>query len=345
MAGLDAALPAAAATHRTKEDTPPRRIWAQDVLVRADRLRAKLNAREADQPLSPGDRKIANEAHARLDAARCAALRVYPRPHRLSNWWRGTLVEAAYKNLHAAEILMASLYNDTQVAAEIPEAIARVEVCLDRDDPRRVAALRLHGAEPKDPGVKEGFVKAVQVGFEAGDAEHGRLRSFRNAVVGSAAALALILVVFIVYVAFNPSFMPMCFTPDHAGQVCATGSSTPKHYDVLTVAALGMLGGMLSAIVSIRNMQGTSLAYDVPTALAALKLPVGALSALGGLLLIKANFIPGLSNLDTQEQILAYAFVFGAAQQLLVGAVDRHAQQLLSAAPSKASDSTRPERG
>jgi hypothetical protein len=343
---MDAALPTAAATQRKKEvTTPPRRIWAQDVLVRADRLRAKLHAREADQPLSPGDSKIAEEAHARLDAARCAALRVSPRPHRLSNWWRGTLVEAAYQNLHAAEILMASLYTDTQVAAEIPEAIARVEVSLDRDDPRRVAALKLDGAEPKDPGVREGFVKAVQIGFEAGDAEHGRLRSFRNAIVGSAAALAFILVVFIAYVAVNPSFMPMCFTPSHAGQICATGGGTPRHYDVLTVAAHGMLGGMLSAIVSIRNMQGTSLAYDVPTALAALKLPVGALSALGGLLLIKANFIPGLSNLDTQEQILAYAFVFGAAQQLVVGAVDRHAQQLLSAAPSKAADSTRPERG
>ena len=40
---------------------------------------------------------------------------------------------------------MAALYDDVQVAAEIPEAIARVEVALDRDDPRRVAALGLPG--------------------------------------------------------------------------------------------------------------------------------------------------------------------------------------------------------
>ncbi|HET9648677.1 MAG TPA: hypothetical protein VFP34_10650 [Microlunatus sp.] len=327
-------------------DTPPRRIWAQDVLVRADRLRAKLDAIQADNPPSPGEAKLAEEVHERLMGARCAALRVSPRPHRLSNWWRGTLVEAAYQNLHAAEILMASLYTDTQVAAEIPEAIARVEVCLDRDDPRRVAALRLLDPKPhEDPEViREEFAKAVQVGFEAGDAEHGRLRSFRNAVVGSAVVLAFILALFIAYVAFNPAFMPVCFQPDQATHVCASGGDTPRHYDLLTVAAMGMLGGMLSAIVSIKNMQGTSVAYDVPTALAALKLPVGALSALGGLLLIKAGFIPGLSNLDTQEQILAYAFVFGSAQQLLVGAVDRHAQQLLSTAPSKAADAARPER-
>jgi hypothetical protein len=137
----------------------------------------------------------------------------------------------------------------------------------------------------------------------------------------------------------------LCFVTEPDGtRVCAAGGTAPQGYDLVTVAALGMLGGLLSAIVSIRNMQGTSLAYDVPTALAALKLPVGALSAMGGLLLIKANFVPGLSQLDSQEQILAYAFVFGAAQQLLVGAVDRHAQQLLSAAPSKAASAARPER-
>jgi hypothetical protein len=240
---------------------------------------------------------------------------------------------------------MAPLYDDAQLAAEIPEAIARVEVALDRDDPRRIAALGLQDAHPADPGTRERFVKAVQVGFEAADAEHARLRSFRNAVVGSAAVLALILVGFIAYVWQHPAVLPLCFITEPGNtRVCAAGGDAPQGYDLVTVAALGMLGGLLSAIVSIRNMQGTSLAYDVPTALAALKLPVGALSAMGGLLLIKANFVPGLSQLDSQEQILAYAFIFGAAQQLLVGAVDRHAQQLLAAAPSKAASSTRPER-
>ena len=325
-----------------------KRIWAQDVKVSADVLEARLASLTGD-PSAVADRvdreALAAGGRDRLTAARNAALRVDPLPGRVSNWWRGTLIEAAYQNLHSAEILMAPLYDDVQVAAEIPEAIARVEVGLDRDDPRRIAALRLRDAKPADPGTREGFVKAVQVGFEAADAEHARLRSFRNAVVGSAAVLAVILVAFIAYVWEHPAVLPLCFVTEPGNtRVCAAGGSSPQGYDLLTVAALGMLGGLLSAIVSIRNMQGTSLAYDVPTALAALKLPVGALSAMGGLLLIKANFVPGLSQLDSQEQILAYAFIFGVAQQLLVGAVDKHAQQLLGAAPSKAASSARPER-
>src|SRR3954453_7909595 len=247
-----------AAQRKGRVDSPPRRIWAQDVLVRADRLQAKLNAIRADNDLVPGNSMLASEAEARLTAARQAAMRVSLRPRPASNWWRGTLVEAAYQNLHSAEILMAPLYDDVQVAAEIPEAIARVEVALDRDDPRRHAALQLQDAKPEDPVTRERFVKAVQVGFEAADAEHARLRSFRNAVVGSAAVLTGLLSLFIWWAGHHPEYVPECFRPTPGGDlVCATGASSPTQYDLLLVAALGALGGLLSAIVSIRNLYGT----------------------------------------------------------------------------------------
>jgi hypothetical protein len=342
--------PSAFRAKRNQIDSPPkvRRVWAQDVLVRSDRLRATLNAIKADAAnnphLTPGSEAIANEAGDRLRDASKAAKRESLKPRPVLNWWRGTLVEAAYQNLHAAEILMASLYDAHRVEAEIPEAIARVEVALNRDDPRRIDALGLKGKDGGDPVIRERFVKAVQVGLEATDAEHARLRSFRNAVVGSAVVLTGLLSLFIWWAGHHPEYVPECFRPTPGGDlVCATGASSPTQYDLLLVAALGALGGLLSAIVSIRNLYGTSLAYDVPTALAALKLPVGALSAAGGLLLVKAGFIPGLSNLDSQGQILAYAFLFGVAQQLFVGAVDRHAQQLLAAAPSKAATTAHPE--
>jgi hypothetical protein len=47
--------------------------------------------------------------------------------------------------------------------------------------------------------------------------------------------------------------------------------------------------------------------------------PAGALTALGALIAIRREFIHGLSALDAQEQILAYALVFGYAYQLFDG--------------------------
>ena len=52
------------------------------------------------------------------------------------------------------------------------------------------------------------------------------------------------------------------------------------------------------------------------------KLPAGALTALGGLILVGGEIVPGLSALDTQGQILAYALLFGAAQQVLTRYID-----------------------
>ncbi len=339
----------AAVRERSQEARRSRQVWAQDVMVRASLLHAKLDAIKADDDghnaLTKGGLVLAAEAAECLAAAKASARRRRLGPGALTNWWRGTLIEGAYQNLHAAEAMMAHLYTEAQLAAELPEAIARVEAMLGRDDPRREAALKLDKADPSKPETREAFAKAVQVGFEAADVEHARLRSFRNAIIGSAGLLTVILVVFVIYVAHHPGYMPVCFTqPDGKTQVCATGGTKPQAHDLIVVACLGVLGGLLTAIASIRNMRGTSLPYDVPTSLAVLRLPVGALAAMGGLLLIKAKFIPGLSNLDTQEQILAYAFIFGAAQQLLVGQIDRQAKDLMATVPSKAAAVTRAER-
>jgi len=60
-----------------------------------------------------------------------------------------------------------------------------------------------------------------------------------------------------------------------------------------------------------------------------LKLPVGAITAFLGLLLIRGEFVPGLSALDTPGQILAWALVFGYAQQLFTRLVDQQGQVVL----------------
>ena len=77
-------------------------------------------------------------------------------------------------------------------------------------------------------------------------------------------------------------------------------------------------------------MNGRTTRLGLPVALAVMKLPTGAFTAVLGLLLMRGNFLPGLSNLDTSAQIIAWAIVFGAAQQLVTGLVDRRAQDVLS---------------
>jgi hypothetical protein len=154
----------------------------------------------------------------------------------------------------------------------------------------------------------------------------------------------------------NPTRIPMCFQPEKSGQtvvVCPTAQSalvqtgeqagpaqpdvddvvkqTAGPWDLFTVEAIGLIAAAVAAAAAIRGIRGSSEPYGLPVALAALKLPTGAVTAFLGLLLMRGQFVPGLSALDTSAQILAWALVFGYAQQLFTRLVDQQAHTVLGA--------------
>ena len=92
---------------------------------------------------------------------------------------------------------------------------------------------------------------------------------------------------------------------------------------------LGSPPQLIAAPAAIRGIRGSSEPYGLPVAIAALKLPTGAITAFLGLLLMRGQFIPGLSALDTSAQIIAWAIVFGYAQQLFTRFVDQQAHSVL----------------
>ncbi|GAB3665115.1 hypothetical protein GCM10027596_30700 [Nocardioides korecus] len=337
--GLDAHRAAA-----TSKEPRNKRLWAIDVNIAVDVMEARLASSKAASAWTPAQAALEPGLLRRLAAARAATLRHDPVPGHVSNWWRGTLIETAYENLHAAEALMAAYYTPEEMAAEIPEAVARVDAGLDRDDPRRVAVQDLLESPMTEAVRRAELLKAIEIGFSASDAEFTRLRRFRNTVLAGAAAMTVLMILFGMYVHANPSDVPFCFAPTRGDVVCASGGSAPAPHDVVAVALLGTLGGLLATILAIRKMEGSSGPYNVGQALAVLKLPLGAMSAVGGLIAIRGDFIPGFSQLDTQAQILAYAFAFGFAQQLLTGLIDRQATTILSRTPGKSARVTRPLR-
>jgi hypothetical protein len=196
--------------------------------------------------------------------------------------------------------------------------------------------------------------------LELKDQQQDRIRGFRNIVLTATVGLMFLVVILCLVGAVKPDALPLCFGPQPTtpapGETPApiqgpTGTACPSEEapptpgtrprrlpapgDISLVALVGLLGGGLSAAVSIRHLQGSSTPYDIPVTLSLLKLPCGALSAIVGLLLIRGEFVPGLSQLDNQPQILAYAFLFGIAQQLVTRLVDRQAQDILSKLPNK----------
>jgi hypothetical protein len=201
------------------------------------------------------------------------------------------------------------------------------------------------------------IVTTVRAASSAALREHVRLRSFRNVVVVTTVLMALLALGVAVTGFFRPTLLPLCFAPEEAGRavvVCPTGQSGPfipaggeqqpgvpvrdidevveetvKAQDLIVVELVGLTAAAIATAAAIRRIKGSSERYGLPVALAALKLPTGAITAFLGLLLMRGQFIPGLSALDTSAQILAWALVFGYAQQLFTRLVDQQGQTVL----------------
>ncbi|MFC8504503.1 hypothetical protein ACFUC1_19275 [Pedococcus sp. NPDC057267] len=314
---------------------PRRRIWVQQVAVETNRLKMRVDAARARGDLTEPQEMVAVGIDGFVERARAAAFRDDPIPGRLANWWRGTLVEAAYRNMHSARSAMLDLYTDAELRAEIPMVVARANATLHRDDPRRSTIAELSALPTAR--LRPRMRRLVGDSYEKLDLEHAQLRSFRNIVLLAAAFLFVCVVVTLVFVTRNPSWVPLCFDTGREKIIACPSrelaGARPSAPDILVATAMGGLGGAFAAVLSIRNLKGTANPYDVPVALAVLKFPLGAMTAILGLVAIKGGFAPGLSNLDNQGQILAYALLFGFSQQALSRLLDKRAQDLLEGLP------------
>jgi hypothetical protein len=325
-----------------------KKVRVHTVAVGVQVLETRLDVAIA-QGLGPDQRAAADGVRRLLRRAEDAAYGIDPSPGPITRWWGGALVEAGYQNLHAARAQMIDVYDDAEIEAEIPSAVARSQQTLHRDDPRRLVIdfLRSQAIARQRAFLR----RAIEDAYDALDRQHERLRSFRNIILLLALCIAVLVGATIAVVWANPVFMPLCFDSDVLGSDgkpllnCPTGEGfgTPHGNDIVVVSLLGLLGGALAAAMSIRNLRGTSTPYDVPVALALLKVPLGAFTAIVGLVAIQGQFIPGLSALDSQQQILAYALVLGYAQQVFTYSLDRRAQTLLDGLPAK--DASTPPAG
>jgi len=331
-------------THDASADKPRKRIWVQHVDPELQALRIRLAAATTAGGLSDSQVAVADGICVLIERAQKAADRTDPIPGRLRNWWRGTLVEAAYRNLHMARAQMFDVYPEPDLNAEIPGVIARVHSTFQRDDPRRVSSAELSALRIDDR--RAWLRRLVEDSYDFVDMQHSQLRNFRNILLSAAMVISGLLVVAVALMWSSPTWIPLCFPVEGAEEGspgtellnCPTAGmvETPQPADVLVVGLLGLLGGALATTMAIRKMRGGSpLPYDVPVALSWLKVPLGAFVAILGLVAIQGGFVPGLSRLDSQEQILAYALLLGFSQQLFTQFLDSKAEALVGGLPSK----------
>jgi hypothetical protein len=337
--------------------------WREQALARATELRGRLRELCAHRQLHVANADVVEQIELHLAAAEEAASNRRADGGkvgvgtRIVAAWRGAAVERSDSELDAAESTLLRIAPPSYVIGQLPALLARARTHLPASDPRFLRLCRLADVyastdvEGHEPRLREEDREAVVAALRAATLEErraiARIRSFRNILLAAAAALTLCVVGVMVVGTSQPRVMPLCFTPDSA-VVCPTHSAqtrvptdatasvqaaesartlrlTVASWDVVVVLLLGLLGAAVAAAAALRNAEGTSTPYSLPMALALLKLPTGALTAFLGIMLMRGQFVPGLSALDTSAQIAAWAIVFGYAQQIFTKLVDGQA--------------------
>ncbi|GAA0680992.1 hypothetical protein GCM10010193_38380 [Kitasatospora atroaurantiaca] len=309
-----------------------RSSWRQRCASSIAELQSQLDRIDKNSGgLPSGDKAIADMARKHLGAAREAV----EESRGLGAVWMGSAVDRAWPNIHKAEEAVLRLSPEDELCWWGATVLAKAEQHLGESDPRR--ALLAEHLENNDHRLHKDFkdlaVRTLQAANECADAERAKVRTFRNFLLASVLALATLAMLAFVWGLVSPETIAekMCFYPNSI-RTCPAGSGTayvPSANDVLLVEFVGMCAAALAGAISLRNIQGTSTPYMVPMALMLLRLPAGALSAFIGILLIRGGFIPGLTNLDSGTQILAWAAFFGIAQESITRLIDQQGNRVL----------------
>jgi hypothetical protein len=306
---------------RLRKQWRPRSVWREQARSRLADLRVQLDELPPDKQSDTQCR----DARRQLKEA----MQIVDTPPRLHGCWNGVDVEATWVRIHAIDAAVIRLAKPQLVKAKLPGIIADGEQLLGSDHPR-VAALRGYAEQPEwDGHARESIAHSVKAVYEASDSENVRLRSFRNLLLGGTLALAMIAIGLAFVDIASPSSLGL------SAAMTSSGASSPSGTNVVVVEVLGLLSAGLVGAVSICRMQGTSTAYAVPMATMLLKLPAGALTAVAGLLMIRAGLAGSAVTTSTDAHVMGYALLLGASQQGITGLVDRQAQKVLNGISSK----------
>lgn len=121
-----------------------------------------------------------------------------------------------------------------------------------------------------------------------------------------------------------PSFLPLC-GPSGGGDWCA--GNVPSRGGVTAVVVVGALGGLVSTVMALSRRPRTPVPDFVRATENGLRVPLGALVAVLGVLLLQSGIVSGAVSqfqpTRRPEAVLIWAAAFGFASILFAKLVDR----------------------
>lgn len=268
-----------------------------------------------------GSRPVIVICLAELQAAQQALGRIDERGRRIS---RDAHFEFAWTCIHRARALLPLIVPEDALETQYLYAVERVTRMRPRDA-RLLATLGHRSRVPTDAGSqrRQRLSYALSVAYGAADREHQQLRVLRDRLMRVAWLTVLALLLVVGAGTWVPTLFPLC-SQDQT--VCPAGLGAPAPADVGTVAFLGLIGAGLTAVLAIRRGRPSSSPYRLMPALGFLRIPLGGIVAVLGVVLLQSGSVPGFTGLADSQQIAVYAIVFGFAQEAVTRLLENRAR-------------------
>jgi hypothetical protein len=307
--------------------------WQVEVRHRVEDLAGQVAG------LAPA-RRAAVEQH--LVSARHAAMRPFPR----GQWWNGTSIETAWNATHLAQATLPLVVDATALRRQLVDARRRSCMRLAKSDPLRTAIedgslgdrVEAGKAQVED---RQTIAAALQASLELADDEHRNLRDWRNRLLRVALLAFVVLAITVAVGALRPDMVPLCSPAGSDPVLCPGGSATASSGDVGTVAFLGALGGALAAVIAMRRASPGTSPYRITPALSLVRVPLGGLTAVVGVLLVQSGDVPGVA-LATASQLAVFALLFGFSQELVTRLLESRARGVQDATKGRLPDESDP---
>jgi hypothetical protein len=246
----------------------------------------------------------------------------------LRKWWWGTEVERAWSSLREAEQQLFK-HGRGGTAVDIdPEVLAQATRHLGEKDPRRVALEKAGEASTATLTAKDIErrrtiqLAALRAAHAASDRKNQEARYLRNRLlVATIFSSVCILVLLLVQwrVPRNTFITPPAEW---------TGSS----WVLLGLVVLfGAVGSLVTAIPAVAAIPSDFTPFNLPLQQALLKVVVGPLTAVIGLLIVSSGLVV-VEYADTFLGLLVLAVILGAGQQAVTRFVDSRASEILEPA-------------
>jgi hypothetical protein len=313
----------------TTEITSVNQSWQSQVLIRARQLEhglARVKAAGSKDAAALAEQEITADS---IAVAR-EIVRAAPRPMAprwFMRWSSGADVEAAWAVLHEGEAALLMCQPDAVLRARIGELREGIATSLSGDG-RATGYVEVlsdlekskHDLTDEDRAELREIKEAID---STSDTAHTNVRNYRNWLLIVAGVVLACLVLAALAHGANQKFI---FIPE-AGK---------QHFgaDVAQLEAAGALGGLLMAIFALVRLSVYSGPVALPMWQALVRIPSGAVAGLVGAALLQGNLFTALQP-QSRSSLLAYAFLFGAAPEIVLRLLDNKVNEATAAAAPK----------